>query len=63
LVWNSPPSQFSLATPTYSVQKKNSLTDPDWITVTTGIPSGGYTTTNIDHSATESSAFYRVTWP
>jgi hypothetical protein len=63
LVWNSPPSQFSLTTPTYSVQKKNSLTDPDWITVATGIPSGGYSTTNIDHSASESAAFYRVTWP
>jgi hypothetical protein len=63
LVWNSPPPQFSLTTPTYSVQKKNSLTDPNWTTVATGIPSGGYTTTNIDSSATGSSAFYRVTWP
>ncbi len=63
LVWNSLPPQFSLTTPTYSVQKKNSLTDPDWITVATRIPSSGYTTTNIDHSATGSSAFFRVTWP
>lgn len=63
LVWNSPPPQFSLTTPTYSVQRKNSLTDPTWTTVATGISSGGYTTTNVDTAATGDSAFYRVTWP
>jgi hypothetical protein len=63
LVWNSPPPQFSLSTPTYSVQRKNSLTDSTWTTVATGVPSGGYTTTNVDTSATGNSAFYQITWP
>jgi hypothetical protein len=63
LVWNSPPPHLSLTTPTYSLQKKNALTDPNWVTVATGIPSGGYATTNVDTIATNSSAFYRVTWP
>jgi hypothetical protein len=63
LVWNSPPPQLSLTTPTYSLQKKNALTDPNWVTVATGIPSGGYATTNVDTIAIYNSAFYRVTWP
>jgi hypothetical protein len=63
LTWNSPPPQFSLTTPSYSVQKKNSLSDANWTTIATGIPSGGYTTTNVDVSITGSSALYRVTWP
>jgi hypothetical protein len=63
LVWNSPPPQSSLTAPTYSVWKKNSLDDPNWTSVATGIPSGGYATTNLDASATGDSAFYRVTRP
>jgi hypothetical protein len=63
LVWNSPLPQSSLTTPSYTVQKKNSLTDPSWTTVAAGIPSGGYTTTNMDTSANGSAAFYRVIWP
>lgn len=63
LTWNSPPPQFSLTTPSYSLQKKNALTDPNWTTVAAGISSGGYATTNVDTIATNSSAFYRVTWP
>jgi len=63
LVWNSIPPQNSLTTPTYSVQKKNSLSDTNWVTVASGIPSGGGTTTNVDNSATGSAAFYRITMP
>lgn len=66
LVWNSPPPEMSLTTPTYTVQKTTSLTPPiAWTTVATGITatSKAYTTTNVDTSATDSTAFYRVTWP
>lgn len=65
LVWNSPPPEMSLTTPTYTLQKKNSLSDAGWTTVATGIPatSKAYTTTNVDNSASGSAAFYRVTWP
>jgi hypothetical protein len=54
-----------LTTPTYTLQKKNSLSDANWTTVATGIPatSKAYTTTNVDNSASGSTAFYRVTWP
>ena len=66
LVWNSPPSEMSLTTPTYTVQKTSSLVPPiSWTNVVTGIPamSKAYATTNVDNSATDSAAFYRVTWP
>jgi hypothetical protein len=66
LVWNSPPPEMSLTTPTYTLQKTTSLNPPvTWTTVATGIPatSMAYTTTNTDNSATDSAAFYRVTWP
>lgn len=66
LVWNSPPPEMSLTTPSYTVQKTSSLTPPvAWTTVATGIPatSKAYTTTNIDNSAGGSAAFYRVTRP
>jgi hypothetical protein len=66
LVWNSPPPEMSLTTPTYTVQKTSSLVPPiSWTNVVTGIPamSKAYATTNVDNSATDSAAFYRVTWP
>ncbi len=65
LVWNSPPPEMSLTAPTYTLQKKNSLSDAVWTTVATGIPatSKAYTTTNVDNSASGSMAFYRVTRP
>ena len=66
LVWDSPPPELSLTTPTYTVQKTTSLGLPiTWTTVATGIPatSEAYTTTNVDNSADDSAAFYRVTWP
>jgi len=66
LVWNSPPPEMSLTTPTYTVQKTTSLNPPvTWTTMATGIPatSKAYTTTKVDNSASGSMAFYRVTWP
>jgi len=65
LVWNSPLPEMSLTMPTFTLQKKNSLSDASWTTVATGIPaaSKAYTTTNVDNSASGSTAFYRVTWP
>lgn len=63
LTWNSPPPQFALTTPSYTVQKKNSISDANWTTIAAGISSGGYTTTNVDVSVMGNSAFYRVTWP
>jgi len=63
LTWNSVRPESSLTTPTYTVQKKNSLDETDWTTVATGIASGGFSTTNIDNSVSGSMAFYRVTWP
>jgi hypothetical protein len=66
LVWNSPPPEMSLTTPTYTLQKTTALNPPvTWTTVATGIPatSKAYTTTNVDNSASGSMAFYRVTWP
>ncbi|HLX95274.1 MAG TPA: hypothetical protein VKU37_05985 [Verrucomicrobiae bacterium] len=63
LVWNSPPPEMSLTTPAYTVQKTTSLNPPiTWTTVATGIPatSEAYTTTNVDNSASDSAAFYRV---
>jgi hypothetical protein len=66
LVWNSPPPEMSLTTPTYTLQKTTSLIPPvTWTTVATGVQttSKSYTTTNVDYSASGSAAFYRVTWP
>lgn len=63
LTWNSPLPQFSLTTPSYTVQKKNSLSDANWITLTNGMTSAGYSTTFIDSSASGNAGFYRVSWP
>jgi hypothetical protein len=63
LTWNSVRPEASLTTPVYTMQKKNSLDETNWTTVATGIASGGFSTTNIDNSASGSTAFYRVTWP
>jgi len=65
LVWNSPPPEMSLTTPSYTVWKTISLNPPSWIAITNGIPatSKAYLTTNFDASAGDSTAFYRVTWP
>ena len=66
LVWNSPPPEMSLTTPTYTLQKTSSLVPPvTWTTVATGIPAAPKThaTTNVDYSASGSESYYRVTWP
>ena len=63
VVWNSTAPPETLTTPTYTLQKKNSLNDANWTTVATGILSGGSSTTNADTSATGAAAFYRVTLP
>lgn len=60
LVWNSTPPQSSQ---TYTLQKKNSLADPTWTTVTADIPSGGSSTTNADNAADGNAAFYRISSP
>jgi hypothetical protein len=64
LSWNSiAPLLTSPATVTYTVQKKNLLTDPDWITLATGLPTAGSMTSYIDNSAGGGAGFYRVTSP
>jgi hypothetical protein len=65
LVWNSPPPEMSLSAPSYTLWKTSSLNPPSWTSVATGIPaaSKAYFTTNVDASASDSTAFYRVTWP
>ncbi len=62
ITWNSPLPQYSLTMPTYTVQKKNSLTDPGWTTLTNGLPSAGYTTSFMDTAASDT-AFYQISWP
>jgi hypothetical protein len=61
LAWNSTPSQSSLLPQSFTVQKKNSLSDADWTTVATNILSVGDTAEFTDVSATNGSAFYRIT--
>ena len=65
LTWNSPPPEMSLTTPTYTVWRTSSLDAPSWTLVATGIPAASkvYTTTYIDNTASDDTAFYRVTWP
>jgi BNR repeat-containing family member len=63
LTWNSIPAQMSLTTPTYTVRRKNAMSDPDWTTLATGLPSAGKTTTYVDGLATGNTAFYQVSWP
>jgi hypothetical protein len=60
ITWNSTPPELSLTTPTYTVWKKNSLAEPDWTVVATGVPSGGTATSCVDTSANGNAAFYRV---
>jgi hypothetical protein len=63
LTWNSVPTQSSLTTPTYTVQKKNLLSDVNWTTVVSGVPSAGSTTSYMETNATTAAAFYRITSP
>jgi len=49
---------------TYTVQRKFNLTDPTWTTLTSGLPSGGDTTSFTDTtSGPGGTAFYRICWP
>ena len=63
LVWNSQTPPALLAPRTFTVQKKETLTDAVWTTVATGITSTGITTTFTDNSATADQAFYRIISP
>lgn len=60
LVWNSTPPAGA---GTYTVQKKNSLADAEWVPAVTGIPSGGSTTTNVIVTAGSDAEFYRISSP
>jgi hypothetical protein len=63
LTWKSTAPNSSLSLPVYSVQKKQSMTDANWITVATDIFSAGTNTTYTDQNASGTSAFYRITSP
>jgi hypothetical protein len=63
LTWSSLAPDSSLASPVYSVQRKLSLVDSNWTTIASGIFSAGNTTSFTDNTATDSSAFYRITSP
>jgi hypothetical protein len=60
ITWNSVPIEKSLRAPTYTLQKKNALSDPEWSPVATGIPSAGISTSFVDSSANGEQTFYRV---
>jgi hypothetical protein len=62
LGWNSLPPGL-LQPQTFTVQKKSALTDTNWTTLSTGIPSAGSTTEFTDDSAGADAAFYRITSP
>jgi hypothetical protein len=60
--WDSLGSMFQLNT--YSVQRKLTLKDASWVTLTNGMPSGGDFTTFTDTTiGNANTAFYRITWP
>ena len=62
LTWNSLGSLYQ--TNTYAVQRKLQLADPTWTTLTSGLPSGGGTTTYADNTVGDSAtAYYRIVWP
>jgi len=62
LTWNSPLASSSLTSPSYTIWRKNALTDAAWTPVATRIPSAGFATSFTD-SRGASTAFYRVSWP
>jgi hypothetical protein len=63
LSWNSIPTEHSLTTPSYTVQRKHTLSDANWATLASQLPSAGATTIFTDTSATNGAAFYRITSP
>jgi hypothetical protein len=63
LTWRSTPDSLSLTTPTYTVQKKNALSDPTWSTLAAGLSCGGSTTSFLDIGPGDKTAFYRISSP
>ena len=59
LVWNSTPPAGGQ---TYTVQRRSSLVEGDWVSAVTGIPSGGNTTTDTVHAGGDTQ-FYRISNP
>ena len=58
VTWNS------VSNYAYTVQRKFDLTDPTWTTLTSGLPSGGNSTSFTDYTLGSSgTAYYRVTCP
>lgn len=45
----------------FQLQKKNSVNDADWTTIATNIVPAGAAVSFADNSATNDSAFYRLT--
>ena len=63
LTWVSTPQSSSLTTPTYSVQRKTNLLQPNWATLAAGLLSAGSTTSWTNSGLASGSAFYRITLP
>ncbi len=58
MTWNS------ITNHTYTVQRKLSLSDPAWTMLTSGLPSGGNSTSFTDYTmGSGSTAFYRIVSP
>jgi hypothetical protein len=60
LTWNSVPPDSTLLPQRFAVQKKNALSDSNWVTVATNVLSAGAATSFIDTLATNQNAFYRI---
>lgn len=63
IAWNLASRSSSLLPQSFLVQKKNSLNDANWITMATNVVFGGVVPSFTDNSATNGSAFYRITLP
>ncbi len=60
LTWNSVPPQSSLIPQSFTVQRKNSLTDSSWTAVAANIISAGNSTSMTDQIGNRNAAFYRL---
>jgi hypothetical protein len=63
LAWNSIPPESLLLPPSFTVQKKDLLSDAAWRTVAANVMSSGNPAAFTDLAATNGSAFYRITLP
>lgn len=63
LTWNSIPADLSLMAPTYTVLRKNALSEPTWTTVATGVPSAGNLTSYTDNAPGGDAAYYQIAAP